>query len=147
MDNNAKEELKKLSSKYRKFLLNNKDREIVSLNPEYTLKAIQKHLKFPLGKYISGEELKSFNKFSESVKILAKIAVEHKLENGFASLIKHAISKKKNIVIIDDSEDLGINLNSIFINLDNVTLTRDFMEGNVREEGVTKNGQKETRGT
>ncbi|NQY79958.1 MAG: hypothetical protein HRT47_06570 [Candidatus Caenarcaniphilales bacterium] len=147
MDNNAKEELAKLSSKYKKFLLTNKNKELITLNPEYTLKAIQKNLDFPLDKYISEENLKSFNRFNESVKILGKIAKEHKLENGLASLIKHAVHKKKQIAIIDNSEELGVSLNSMFINLDNVALSRDFMEGNVREEGVIKNGQKEERET
>ena len=72
MDNDAKEELKKLSSKYRKFLLNTKNRDIVSLNPEYTIKAVNQHLNFPIENFINDEEYKSFDKFSESVRTLSQ---------------------------------------------------------------------------
>lgn len=147
MDKMAKDEIAKLSYNYRKFLLNNKNIELVSLNPEYTLYAIKRHLNFPLEKYISEEKLRAFNETSENIKILAKIALEHKVNCSLASLIKNAIHKKKTIAIIDGSEELGINLNSMFINLDNVTLTRDFIEENIREAGAIRNAEKDRRET
>ena len=36
MDNNAKEELAKLSSKYKKFLLTNKNKELIDISPAFT---------------------------------------------------------------------------------------------------------------
>ncbi|MCH2227710.1 MAG: hypothetical protein MK033_08045 [Candidatus Caenarcaniphilales bacterium] len=141
MENDAKLELKKLSDKYRKFLLNNKIENIICLDEMKTLDAIDFNLNLDLGNYLSQEQVKEFNKFAESIKILAKIAKEHEIAGGLNSLVKHAVHKKKNLVIIDNFEELGIELGNMFIKLDNIEINREFMEGIIREEGA-KNVEK-----